>query len=119
MVMIGDHGDDLESVTIRTESCHPQDIGCHGDYIDYVKQTEEVLHDPSLPVVKVQPIRIEGFGSNDLNVQKCSKDDKVIMSYDVTVYDMMIVVIAILPYCSIDEITIITVCYHGDNDHCC
>ena len=76
-MILGDHDDQLESVTIRTESCHPQDIGCHGDYIDYVKQTEESSHDPSLPVVKVQPIRIEGFGSNELNIQ-CSKDDKVI-----------------------------------------
>ena len=73
--IIDDH---VESVTIQTQSCHPQAIGHHGDYIDYVKQAEEASHDlPSLSVVNIQPIRIEGFGSKDLNVQH-NKDDKVI-----------------------------------------
>lgn len=72
--IIDDH---MESVTIQTQSCHPQAIGHHGNYIDYVKQAEEASHDlPSLPV-KIQPIKIEGFGSKDLNVHH-NKDDKVI-----------------------------------------
>ena len=75
--MIDDYDDHVESVTIKTESCHPQAAGHHGDYIDYVKQLEDSSHDPpSLPVVKVQPIRIEGFGSDDLNVQ-CNKDEVI------------------------------------------
>lgn len=71
--MADDHDDHVESVTIKTASCHPQAVGRHGDYIAYVKQAEESSHEPPLPVVKVQPIRIEGFGSKDLNVQ-CHKD---------------------------------------------
>ena len=74
--VLDEHDERVESVTIRTESCHPQAVGHHGDYIDYVKQAEESSHEPSLPVIKVQPIRIEGFGSNDLHLQ-CNKDDKV------------------------------------------
>ena len=69
--------DQVKSVTIRTESCHPQAIGNHGDYIDYVRQAEESSHElPVIPVDQVQPIRIEAFGSNQLNLQH-NKDDKV------------------------------------------
>lgn len=76
--MIDEYDDHVESVMIKTESCHPQATGHHGDYIDYVKQVEESSHDlPSLPVIKVQPIRIEGFGSDDLNVQLDNKDEVV------------------------------------------
>ena len=68
----------MESVAIQTQSCHPQANGHHGDYIDYMKQAEEASHDlRSLPLVKMQPIRIEGFGSKDLNVQR-NEDDQVI-----------------------------------------
>ena len=73
--IIDEHDDNMESVTIRTQSCHPQAISHHGNYIDYVKQAEESSHEPpSLPIVKVQPIRIQGFGSKNLNVQH--NDDK-------------------------------------------
>lgn len=71
--LMKDDDDDEYDVTIKTETCHPQAIGHHGDYIDYVKQAEEGSCELPVPVVKVQPIRIEGFGSNDLNMQ-CSKD---------------------------------------------
>lgn len=67
--------DHVGQVTIQTESCHPQAVGHHGDYIDYVKQAEEESCEPLIPVVKVQPIRIEGFGSDDLIHH--NKDDKV------------------------------------------
>ena len=88
-----DYDDNVESVTIGTQSCHLQSVGHHGDYIDYMKQAEERSHEPSLPVVKTQPIRIEGFGSNDLNIQ-CNKDDKVSRLYHIMCYSY---IIAILP----------------------
>lgn len=88
MHAIIDHGDDhVKSVTIATKTCHPQSAGSHGDYIYYMKQAEQSLHETSLPVVKVQPIRIEGFGSSDLNIQY-SKDDKVISKYHDVIIDI-------------------------------
>ena len=70
-------GDQIESVAIKTESSHPQTTGYYGDYIDYVKQAEESSHEiPAMPVVHVQPIRIEAFGSNHLDVLH-DKDNKV------------------------------------------
>jgi len=102
-------GDHVRPAAVQTESCHPQAVGHHGDYIDYVKQAEEKSCDPLTPVVKVQPIRIEGFGSDDLNIQH-NKDDKVSSSGILLCYYYSLLV-AILCYYSDCEIIVNIVCY--------
>jgi len=63
-----------------TSHC-PQAVGDHTSYIDYVKLVEQ--DDPASPatvspMVKKQPMRIEGFGSNDIN-DLPSDEEKVII----------------------------------------
>ena len=80
--MINDSDDSTSSVTMAMMSHCPQAVNDHTPYIDYVKLAEQDDPTPPAavsPLVKKQPMRIEGFGSNDIK-DLPSDEDKVVIN---------------------------------------
>jgi len=77
--MVDDNDEDTLVTMAMTSYC-PQAVGDHTSYINYVKLVEQ--DDPAPPVsrvVKKQPMRIEGFGSSDINNSSNDEDKVFIM----------------------------------------